>query len=361
MPTLKVDLGSRSYNILITSDILGQAGSLVRQISPARKIILVSNPLVYGIYGYRCLKSLQNSGFEVTLALMPDGEQYKNMDEAMKVLDQAVGAGIERSSLCIALGGGVVGDLAGFVAAIYLRGIDFIQIPTTLLAQVDSSVGGKVAVNHPSGKNLLGVFYQPKLVIIDTDTLKTLDNREFLSGLGEVVKYGIIYDYEFFTSLEKQAESLVKHDEASLQKIIYHSCQIKSQIVARDETEQGLRAILNLGHTFGHAVEKLGNYKLYRHGEAVAVGIAAACNLSCAIGLMSEEEVQRVENLFKKLQINIKFPAYAPEDVVRAMQGDKKIKNDKINFVLPKGIGDYSIVDSITDTQIKTAIQFAQK
>ena len=279
----------------------------------------------------------------------------------MKIVDQAVKSGIERSSLCIALGGGVVGDLAGFAASIYQRGIDFIQIPTTLLAQVDSSVGGKVAINHHSGKNLLGSFHQPRLVIIDTDTLRTLNNREFTSGLGEVVKYGIVYDHEFFSYLEAHAEELIELEEISLQKTIYRSCQIKSEIVAQDEKEEGLRAILNLGHTFGHAVEKLGDYKLFRHGEAVAMGITAACYLSHRIGLMTTEEMKRVEKLFMKLQLKSQFPSFAPEDVISAMQADKKIKNRKINFVLPRGIGDYVITDDITHKQIENAILAVQK
>jgi 3-dehydroquinate synthase len=358
---LIVDLGDRSYEIFIDSNILGQAGDLVKQVTSAEKVLLVSNPLVYSIYGYMCISALQNCGFEVSLALMPDGEKYKNIDEAMKIVDQAVKSGIERSSLCIALGGGVVGDLAGFAASIYQRGIDFIQIPTTLLAQVDSSVGGKVAINHHSGKNLLGSFHQPRLVIIDTDTLRTLNNREFTSGLGEVVKYGIVYDHEFFSYLEAHAEELIELEEISLQKTIYRSCQIKSEIVAQDEKEEGLRAILNLGHTFGHAVEKLGDYKLFRHGEAVAMGITAACYLSHRIGLMTTEEMKRVEKLFMKLQLKSQFPSFAPEDVISAMQADKKIKNRKINFVLPRGIGDYVITDDITHKQIENAILAVQK
>ncbi|NLB51348.1 MAG: 3-dehydroquinate synthase [Syntrophomonadaceae bacterium] len=361
MADLIVDLGDRSYEIFIDSNILGQAGDLVKQVTSAEKVLLVSNPLVYSIYGYMCISALQNCGFEVSLALMPDGEKYKNIDEAMKIVDQAVKSGIERSSLCIALGGGVVGDLAGFAASIYQRGIDFIQIPTTLLAQVDSSVGGKVAINHHSGKNLLGSFHQPRLVIIDTDTLRTLNNREFTSGLGEVVKYGIVYDHEFFSYLEAHAEELIELEEISLQKTIYRSCQIKSEIVAQDEKEEGLRAILNLGHTFGHAVEKLGDYKLFRHGEAVAMGITAACYLSHRIGLMTTEEMKRVEKLFMKLQLKSQFPSFAPEDVISAMQADKKIKNRKINFVLPRGIGDYVITDDITHKQIENAILAVQK
>jgi len=361
MPNLKVDLNQRSYEIIIDSNILGQAGTAIRRVSSAGKALLVSNPLVYSLYGYMCMTSLQEAGFEVTLALMPDGEEYKNIDEAVKIVDQAVRSGIERSSICIALGGGVAGDLAGFAASIYLRGIDFIQIPTTLLAQVDSSVGGKVAVNHPAGKNLLGAFHQPRLVVIDIDTLKTLNRREFLSGLGEVIKYGVIYDYDFFTYLEEQAENLAELEEASLQNIIFRSCQIKGKIVSRDEKEEGLRAILNLGHTFGHAVEKLGNYRLYRHGEAVAIGMRTACILSHMLGYMTAAETKRVDNLLEKMNLNPRFPSFAPEDIIAAMQTDKKIKDNRINFILPRGIGRYAITDNINDHQIAAAVLSAQK
>lgn len=361
MPNLKVDLNERSYEIIIDSNILGQAGAILGQVTPARKALVVSNPLVYSLYGHICLDSLKKAGFEAALALMPDGEEYKNIDEAVKIVDVAIKSGIERSSICIALGGGVVGDLAGFAAAIYHRGIDFVQIPTTLLAQVDSSVGGKVAVNHAAGKNLLGAFHQPRLVIIDTDTLKTLDKREFSSGLGEVVKYGIIYDAEFFAYLEERAGNQAELEEESLQNIIFRSCQIKSEIVSRDEKEEGLRAILNLGHTFGHAVEQLGGYKFYRHGEAVAIGTRAACILSHSLGLMTAEETKRVDNLFEKMNISARFPAFVPEDIITAMHNDKKVKNNRINFILPRGIGNYVIADNISNDQIINAVRSAQK
>lgn len=361
MPTLTVDLGPRSYNIVIGSNLLGQAGEMIKSVTTANKILLVSNPLVYNLYGNICVESLRNSGFEIISALMPDGEEHKNIYEVMGIVDAAVNGRIERSGLCVALGGGVVGDLAGFVAAIYQRGIDFVQIPTTLLAQVDSSVGGKVAVNHLQGKNLLGAFHQPKLVIIDSAVLKTLDKRDYLSGLGEVIKYGLIYDEEFFSFMETKVPNIIQQEKDCLQKIIYRSCHIKSEIVAADETEQGKRAILNLGHTFGHAVEKLGDYKLYRHGEAVAIGMAAASHLAVTLGLMSSHDLSRVKTLFANLNINTRFPSFNSEDVISAMQSDKKVKNKKINFILPHGIGDYIITDNITEEQIETAIKAAQK
>lgn len=361
MDTLTVDLGERSYQIIIGADLLGQAGQMIKAITPGKKILLVSNATVYGLYGDRCVDALAESGFEIVLALMPDGEEYKNMQEVLNIVDQGVQGRMERSGLCVALGGGVVGDLAGFVAAIYQRGIDFVQIPTTLLAQVDSSVGGKVAINHSQGKNLLGAFHQPRLVIIDISVLKTLKRRDYLSGLGEVVKYGVIYDESFFNYLEGAVPDILQQEENCLQKIIRRSCEIKSEIVAVDETEAGKRAILNLGHTFGHAVEKLGNYNKYSHGEAVALGIVAAANLSLRLGLMSEEDVYRIKNLFARLSINTSFPPFAAEDIIEVMYRDKKVKNKRIHFVLPRGIGDYIITDNITEQQIETAIKAAQK
>ncbi len=361
MPTLTVDLGPRSYDILIGSNLLGQAGEMIKSITPGRKILLVSNPTVYRLYGEICAESLAKSGFEVVSALMPDGEEYKNMQEVLGIVDEAVKGSLERSSLIAALGGGVVGDLAGFVAAIYQRGIDFVQIPTTLLAQVDSSVGGKVAVNHLQGKNLLGAFHQPRFVIIDTDVLRTLNRRDYLSAMGEVIKYGLIYDESFFAFLEAEVPNIMQQEEKCLQKIICRSCEIKSEIVAEDETEQGKRAILNSGHTFGHAIEKLGDYRVYRHGEAVAIGMVTAAHLSVILGLMSSQDLNRVKNLLAGFSLNIRFPAFDADDVISVMQRDKKVKDNKMNFVLPRGIGNCVITDNITKVQIKTAITEAQK
>ncbi len=258
MRQLKVELGQRSYSIYVKAGILEQVGVMSREFALARRVLLVSNPIVYDLYGSQTLESLRAAGFEPVLALMPDGEEYKNLDEAAKVLDIAVESHLERSSLIFALGGGVVGDLAGFAAAIYQRGIDFVQIPTTLLAQVDSSVGGKVAVNHPHGKNLLGAFHQPRAVFIDPQSLRTLEERDFKSGLGEAAKYAIIYDADFFAFLEDNVAAINEREETCIEELIYQSCRIKSLIVAEDEKESGLRMILNLGHTFGHAIETLG-------------------------------------------------------------------------------------------------------
>lgn len=339
MTKLPVKLGERSYDIFIAAGNLESTGALLRSITATQKIILVSNPKVFAIYGPPLLKELQFQGFSTIVALMPDGEEYKNMEEALKILDQAVDEQLERSSLLLALGGGVVGDLAGFVASIYQRGIDFIQIPTTLLAQVDSSVGGKVAVNHPRGKNLIGAFHQPRMVIIDSQTLDTLEDREYYSGLGEVVKYGIIYDQDFFAYLETNAQAIRSRDKNCIERLIYRSCEIKAAIVAQDERELGIRIILNLGHTFGHSLEKLGAYQMYKHGEAVAAGTIIASCLAWELNLLNSHELMRIIDLYKQLGIDPPRLIHAAEDILEGMINDKKMQNGRLRLVLPQGIG----------------------
>lgn len=356
---LAVDLGERSYNITIASSILTGTGSMIKKLSGLQKVLLVSNPTVYALYGEMLYQSLNEQGFKVRVALMPDGEQYKTVEHAMKVLDQAVEARLERNSIVVALGGGVVGDLAGFVAAVYHRGIGFVQIPTTLLAQVDSSVGGKVAVNHALGKNMIGAFYQPRLVVIDIDTLRTLEARELIAGMGEVVKYGIVYDADFFAYLEEHAERIIAQDQECLQHVIYQCCHIKSAIVEKDETEQGLRAILNLGHTFGHSLEKLGGYHELRHGEAVAMGTMAAAYLAEELGYLTGAEVQRIQNLYRRLGLETLFPPYDPVSIYEGMQNDKKISQGRLRMVLPDGIGAYVIKEDLQTEMILAAIRKA--
>jgi 3-dehydroquinate synthase len=360
MQELEVSLNERSYPIKIASGILGEAGTYMRSMNHNDKVMLVSNPTVFPLYGKKVLDSLGNAGFKVHLALMPDGEIYKNMEEALKILDEAVACGLERGSTIAALGGGVVGDLAGFIAAIYQRGIDFVQLPTTLLAQVDSSVGGKVAVNHPRGKNLIGAFHQPRIVMIDTETLDTLEQRDYYSGLGEVFKYGIIYDKSLFRYLEEHVDQIAARDKDCLAYIIYHSCRIKSEIVAADEREEGLRSVLNLGHTFGHAIEQLTGYNVYRHGEAVAMGTMAAIYLACDEGLLSEEEAGRIRELYLRTGIPIYFPNLDPREVYQVMLSDKKVINGRLRLVLPSGIGHFTIKSDCSPQKIMAAIEKAQ-
>jgi len=341
-----VDLGGdRSYKIMIAAGILGGIGRLLETFTSQSRIMLISNPLVFSLYGQQVVEALRSAGLRVSTALMPDGEEYKNMQQVNHMLDEAIAAGLERSSLILALGGGVVGDLAGFTASIYQRGIRYIQVPTTLLAQVDSSVGGKTAVNHSQGKNMIGTFHQPDLVIIDTLTLNTLAEREFLAGLGEVVKYGIIYDRDLFQLLEEKALMLKGGDQETIQEVVYRCVKIKSEIVAQDEKESGLRMILNLGHTFGHSIEKLGNYKSIKHGEAVAVGTILASLLAQELGLLDHGSVGRIVTLFEKLGISTCLPPYEPEEIYKGMLNDKKVKDDRLRIVVPRGIGGYEIID----------------
>ncbi|MGI6435086.1 MAG: 3-dehydroquinate synthase [Syntrophomonadaceae bacterium] len=357
---LPVDLGNRSYDIMIGPGLLEQAGALIAQQVGMQRALLVSNPLVFSLYGEKVLQSMDEQGMTVTVALMPDGERFKNIKEAMKVLDQAVRAGLERFSPVIALGGGVVGDLAGFVSAIYQRGTPLVQIPTTLLAQVDSSVGGKVAVNHRQGKNLIGAFHQPRLVLIDTCTLNTLTPRDYRSGLGEVVKYGMAFDAELFSYIEQHSGPIIQRSSPVLAWLIECCCRLKSQIVARDEHEQGLRMSLNLGHTFGHALEKLGHYNEYTHGEAVVMGTMAAACLACHLGLLAADELMRLNNLYDRLGLRSRFPDYSPAAVYRLMQKDKKVSQGKMRLILPEGIGNFAIRDDVSRQTILQAINMAR-
>ncbi|HEX3030734.1 MAG TPA: 3-dehydroquinate synthase [Bacillota bacterium] len=320
-------------------------------------MLLVSNPIVDSLYGDRLRNSLEQAGFQPITALMPDGEEYKTMATAMQLFDAAVAAHIDRKCPLIALGGGVTGDMAGFVAATYMRGLPFIQVPTTLLAQVDSSVGGKVAVNHPQGKNIIGAFYQPKLVWIDVDVLKSLPPRELRAGLGEVVKYGLIWDKNFFSLLEKEAPALLQHQPQLLGSIISTSCNIKAQVVARDEREENLRAILNLGHTFGHALETLTNYRKYRHGEAVAIGMNIAARVSAAMGLYSDHEADRVEKLLNQLGLPVWDRELTPEAIVRAMYHDKKAVAGRISYIIPEAIGQVRITKEVPEELVLKVLE----
>lgn len=356
---LTVPLGERSYHIHIGTGLLAQCGTQIAALTSSR-VLLVTNPTVYQLYGEAVNHSLAEAGLEVHPALIPDGEEYKNMDETLKVIDQALRLQLDRQSIILALGGGVVGDLAGFAAAIYQRGIPFIQIPTTLLAQVDSSVGGKVGVNHPLGKNMMGAFHQPCLVVADLNTLDTLEERDYISGLGEVVKCGAVWDKSLFEFLEGHIHQINQRDKHCLQHIVYECCRIKSDIVGQDEREGGLRAVLNLGHTFGHSLEKLGGYHHYRHGEAVAMGMVAACFLAEELGCIRSGETERIVSLLKQLGLPIQVPDYASEDIYNGMLGDKKASHDKLRFILPAGIGRYTILDDPDKESVLQAIIRAQ-
>lgn len=340
MKKVQIDLGQRAYQILIGPDLLAQTGVLVAGLTPGRKALVVTNPVVEQLYAGTVQDSLQRAGLEVTLAVLPDGEQTKTLAWAQEIYDLAFGAGLDRSCPVLALGGGVIGDLAGFVAATYMRGVPLVQIPTTLLAQVDSSVGGKVAVNHPRGKNIIGAFYQPRLVLADTATLSTLPGLEIRSGLAEVIKYGIIYDSHFFTWLEQNLDRVLNLDPAALIHVVAVSCRIKAAVVEEDEREQGRRAILNYGHTVGHAVETLTDYQKYRHGEAVAMGMAVAARLAVNLGQLDPGAAHKIEELLKRAGLPTRIPVrMESREILAAMARDKKAYHGRITFILPRSIG----------------------
>lgn len=343
METLLVGLGERSYPIRIGEGILGEIGVHLHAIAFPKKIAVVTNPLVGQLYGDIVLGALNTAGYSTVRIDIPDGEEFKTLATVSTVYDALMAAGFDRGCGLLALGGGVVGDLAGFVAATFLRGIPFVQIPTTLLAQVDSSVGGKTGVNHPLGKNLIGAFYQPRLVLIDVNTLATLSPRDYHAGFAEVVKYGVIRDQTFFFALVSRAERLCDHDPTALVTAIKRSCQIKADIVERDEREDGLRAILNYGHTFGHAIENLAGYGEYRHGEAVAIGMVVAAQISATLGLCTVQEAKAIRQLLLDFKLPVDAPAYSAEKLLEAIGRDKKVHTGLLRMILNRGIGDFEI------------------
>jgi 3-dehydroquinate synthase len=343
LETVKVGLGERSYNILLGQNILDEIGRLCRDLRPAKKVAVVSNRVVGAFYLEPVKAALSEAGFYVYTIEIPDGEEYKSLETLKSIYDRLIEFGFDRSSLLLALGGGVVGDITGFAAATYLRGVPFVQVPTTLLGQVDSSVGGKTGVNHEKGKNLIGAFYQPGLVLIDTATLDTLPEREYLSGLAEVVKYGVVLDGSFFSFLAENVANLLRRDKVCLQKAIKRSCEIKAWIVNKDEKETGVRAVLNYGHTVGHAVETLTCYTKYTHGEAVAIGMAQAAKFSEAMGFCNRSEAERILALLESMQLPVDLPQFSSSDYIEAILHDKKMQDGGIHFVFNKGLGDFQI------------------
>jgi 3-dehydroquinate synthase len=348
MPTLKVDLGDRSYSIHIEAGILNDAGFLFSEIR-TKHVIIITNTVVAPLYLDALKERLRQLGKRVDSIVIADGEREKTLQNFESVLSQMLAMPASRDACVVALGGGVIGDLAGFVSACYLRGIDFVQVPTTLLAQVDSSVGGKTAVNHPLGKNMIGAFYQPQAVYIDSASLATLPEREFAAGMAEVIKYGIIYDAEFFAWLEAQIGPILQKDTATLNYMIERCCHIKATIVALDEREQNIRALLNLGHTFGHAIEAEQGYGSWLHGEAVAAGMVLAAQLAHMRGDLSMTELKRIDDLLQAFSL----PTAGPEGMnaqnyIVHMQRDKKAVNNAMRFVLPKGIGSAHVVADVS-------------
>jgi 3-dehydroquinate synthase len=337
--TLRVSLGERSYPILIGDDLLGNPEYVLPYLK-RKHAAVVTNATVGAIYLEPLRAALTRHGVQTLPIVLPDGEEHKNWQTLNLVFDQLLQARCERSTTLIALGGGVVGDIGGFAAATYQRGIAFIQIPTTLLAQVDSSVGGKTAINHPLGKNMIGAFYQPRLVLADTRTLDTLPNRELSAGLAEVIKYGLIRDRDFFAWLEGNITKLLVRDKSALAYAIVKSCEHKAVVVAADERETGERALLNLGHTFGHAIESALGYGSWLHGEAVAAGTILAAELSCRMGLMSRAEVERARALLAAAQLPTAAPALGVDRYLDFMGHDKKVEQGRLRLVLLKRIGE---------------------
>lgn len=346
MPTLQLDLGARSYPIYIDSGLFDD-GELFAKHIRGKRVCVVTNNVVAPLY----LDTIKNklSKFTLDEIILPDGEAEKSLTNFENIMSHLLSNGHGRDSTLIALGGGVIGDITGFAAACYQRGIDFIQVPTTVLSQVDSSVGGKTAVNHALGKNMIGAFYQPKAVIIDINSLSTLPVREFNAGIAEVIKYGILGDKEFFVWLENNITAIKANDKQVLSTMIEKCCQCKADIVACDETEAGVRALLNLGHTFGHAIEAEQGYGNWLHGEAVATGMVLAAKLAVAMNLLEVSELCRIESLIKAFDL----PLIAPEsmtldDFVRHMQRDKKNIGGKLRFIIPTSIGQSEIRDDVT-------------
>ena len=348
--TLTVELGDRSYPIVIGRDLLG-GGFNLSEFVRASDCLVVSNETVAPLYLEQLLPNL--AGRNVASVNLPDGEAFKTMAAMQTIIDRLVETGANRDTTVVALGGGVVGDIAGFAAACYLRGVDFIQVPTTLLAQVDSSVGGKTGVNHERGKNLIGAFHQPQVVLIDTATLETLPDRELKAGLAEVIKHGAICDAAFFAWLETNMEALLQRDPEALAYAIRRCCEIKAEVVAVDEREAGRRAILNFGHTFGHAIEHCQGYGEWLHGEAVAAGMVMAAKLS---GL-SDDDVKRLSDLIGSAGLPVEPPPIAADDWVRAMGLDKKVQGKKLRFVLLDAIGDSHVTAEYDQGRLDEAIR----
>jgi 3-dehydroquinate synthase len=341
MRTVDVSLGSRSYPILIGHRILPGLGGHCARLQLGRRCAIISDSRVAPLFAKAAAASLRKAGFDPVLITVAAGEKSKSLKTVQACYDQLARHRLERKSFIVALGGGVVGDLAGFVAATYLRGIAFAQAPTTLLAQVDSSVGGKVGVNLKAGKNLVGAFHQPRLVLCDLATLDTLPPREFRAGLAEVIKYGIIYDKRLFARLERDLALMLKRDPSVLGEVVARCCEIKAEVVRQDETESGLRAILNFGHTIGHAIEAISGYGKYLHGEAISIGQVAAAKLSARVAGLPAAEAARIEKLFARagLPVAIKLPAPRRAALLEAMRLDKKVAGGEIQFVLARRIG----------------------
>lgn len=353
----RVELGARSYDIHIEAGCLaGLAGEMKRLFPAASRCMVISNETVAPLYLEQIKSPLLADGWQVFECILPDGERFKNMESWSQVMDALMASKLSRNEPVIALGGGVIGDMSGFAAACYRRGIPFVQVPTTLLAQVDSSVGGKTAINHPHGKNMIGAFYQPRLVWIDPQVLATLEPREVRAGLAEVIKYGLIRDTAFFESLDQHMGALLELDGATLAEVIHASCRHKAEVVMRDETEAGERALLNLGHTFGHAIEAMTHYTEYLHGEGVALGTLMAARLSEQLGHAPAGTERRICACYEKAGLPVAIPRFDADAWLDAMGHDKKNIGSLIRYILLRDIGDAFIAEDVSDSDIRRLI-----
>ena len=358
MRTVHVSLGSRSYAIKIAPGLVDRLGRKCARLKLGTRCAIITDTNVGKRYAKAVFNSLVASGFSPSLIVVPAGETAKSLKTVQTGYDLLAAHRLERKSFIVALGGGVVGDLAGFVAATYLRGIAFVQVPTTLLAQVDSSVGGKVGVNLKAGKNLVGAFYQPRLVLCDLDALDALPEREFRAGLAEIIKYGIIYDAKLFALLERDLPKLLKREAKTLAAVVARCCEIKAEVVGQDETEGGVRAILNFGHTIGHAIENSSGYGKYLHGEAIAIGQVAAARLSAGLTGLPEDDVSRIRNLFRRagLPVALKLNSVQRRKLFTAMKLDKKVSDGEIKFVLAKKVGRVVWGQRVSEALVRQAI-----
>jgi 3-dehydroquinate synthase len=358
MQTLNVALGDRSYPIHIGSELLGNAELIVPHLK-RKQVAIVTNTTVAPLYLVAIASPLKAAGIDVISIILPDGEAYKNSETLNLIYDALLQNRCERNTTLIALGGGVIGDLTGYAAATYLRGVPFIQVPTTLLSQVDSSVGGKTGINHPLGKNMIGAFYQPQVVLADIATLVTLPKKELAAGMAEVIKYGLIRDRDFFDWIENNIEKLNSLDAAAMSYAIYRSCQNKAEVVAADEREVGERALLNLGHTFGHAIENAMGYGVWLHGEAVAAGTMLAADLSGRLGWLKADEIERIRKLFVAAKLPVDAPELGVERYLDLMGMDKKVVDGKIRLVLQQGIGKSVLTSDYDSTALKQTLSMS--
>lgn len=357
---IRVNLGLLSYNIAIGAGNLDRLGEEMTSLNLGKKVLLVSNPEIFNYYGERTCTALEKAGFDLAICTLPAGEEYKTPQTLQTIYDAALKHRLERSSTMLALGGGIIGDMTGFAAATWLRGINVVQVPTSLLAMVDASIGGKTGVNHPQGKNLIGAFHQPKLVLIDPDVLQTLPEREFRAGMAEVIKYGVIWDHKLFDKLEQSQnlDNIQSLDSGLLQEILTRSCQSKADVVSQDEKESGLRAILNYGHTIGHAVESLTGYTVVIHGEAVGIGMVAASQIALKLGLWDEDSDRRQFEIIEKAKLPTQLPpGLKIDEILESLQTDKKVKAGKVRFVLPTRIGAATVTDIVTSDIIRQVLE----